>query len=82
MLYWNIRQKTRPMVIARIEFLQEHAHSYVQQGEDGSQPVFAEMQFDSPEELIAVLKEFEYAIKDCTADINGRLISLSGFKTT
>lgn len=75
-------QKRRPMVVARIEFLPKHASAFIEKGIGDCQPVFAEMHFDSPEELIEVLKQFEFAIKDCTADVNGRLISLSGFKTT
>lgn len=75
-------QNIRPMVVARIEFRPEHAHAFIEKASDGSQPVFIEMRFDSPEELIGVLKEFEFAIKDCLADVNGRIICLSGFKTT
>ena len=71
----------RPMVIARIEFRPEHAHAFVEKNANGSQPVFAEMSFDSPEELVETLKQFEFAIKDCLADVGGRLICLSGFKT-
>ena len=82
MIHWGTMHSTRPMVIARIEFRPEHAHAFVEKRPDGSQPLFVEMRFDSPEELVDILKQFEFAIKDCLADVNGRIICLSGFKTT
>lgn len=69
------------MVVARIEFRPEHAHLFIQKHDDGSQPLVIETTMDSPEELVEMLKEFEFAIKDCVANVNGRIICLSGFKT-
>lgn len=76
MLYC-IRQY-RPMVLARIEFKQQHATKFIDSS-DGVQTVI-EQTFDSVDELIEVLREFEPFIKDCTAVINGKMIQLSSFK--
>lgn len=68
------------MVVARIEFRPEHASAFIPRDEAGNQPVIAEVQLDSPEELVETLKQFEFAIKDCIANVDGRIICLSGFK--
>lgn len=67
------------MIIARIHFKQEFAHRFIE-SKDGKQSVI-EQSFASPEELIETLKEFEPYIADCTTVINGRMLSLSCFKS-
>jgi hypothetical protein len=66
------------MVLARIEFKPEHASAFVESS--GSTQNVIEQTFDSVDELIAVLREFEPFIKDCTAVVNGKMLQLSAFK--
>lgn len=76
MLYW-IRSGSK-MVLARIEFKSECAAKFIDS--PGYTQNIIEMSFDSPEELIEVLREFESCIKDCTAIVNGKILILSNFK--
>lgn len=66
------------MVLARIEFKPEHASKFID-SPNSTQNVI-EMTFDSAEELIEVLREFESFIRDCTAVVNGKILQLSNFK--
>lgn len=59
-------------IVARFQFAPEHAEYFV---EGGAQ--FIEMQFDEVDEIIEYCEEFEDAIVDCTAYINGRVVSLA-----
>ena len=61
-----------PQIVARFQFAPEHAEHFI---EGGCQ--FIEMRFDEVEEIIEYCKEFEDAILDCTAYINGRVVSLT-----
>ncbi len=76
MLYW-IRQ-CQPMILARIEFKQEHAEKFIESS--GNNQTVIEQTFESVDELIEVLREFEPFIKDCTAVVNGKMLQLSSFK--
>jgi len=66
------------MVLARIEFKKQDATKFIDSS-DGMQTVI-EQTFESVDELIEVLREFEPFIKDCTAVVNGNMIQLSSFK--
>ena len=66
------------MVLARIEFKPEHASKFIDSPRSTQNVI--EMTFDSVDELIAVLREFETFIKDCTAVVNGKMLQLSNFK--
>jgi hypothetical protein len=76
-LYWLKGKQT--MIIARIHFKPEFAHRFID-SKDGSQSIIEQI-FSSPEELIETIKEFEPYIVDCTTVINGRMLSLSCFKS-
>ena len=75
-LYW-VRPRNK-MIVARFEFKPEHAPSFIQDGASGQSVL--EMTFESVESLIEATKEFERALVDCTAMINGKIILLSSFK--
>lgn len=60
------------MVIARFEFLPEHADQFVWSA--GQQVV--EMTFDNIFDLIRVCQEHEDVIKDCTVLVDGHIINL------
>lgn len=62
---------TQP-VIARFRFDPASADHFL----DGGREII-EMQFDHVDEIIEYCQEFEDAIVDCTAYINGRVVSLS-----
>lgn len=66
------------MVLARIEFKKQDATKFIDSS-DGMQTVI-EQTFESVDELVEVLREFEPFIKDCTAVVNGKMIQLSSFK--
>lgn len=76
MLYW-VRMVNK-MVLARIEFKADHAPKFIESPLNSQNII--EQTFDSVEELIAVLKEFEPYITDCTAIVNGKILQLSNFK--
>ena len=61
-----------PDVIARFEFLPERAHEFSPEGS-----LFVEQRYETVEELIADCEDFEGAIADVTAIVNGRVVSLS-----
>jgi hypothetical protein len=58
-------------VIARFQFLPDRVEEFSFGGE------FVEMQFDNVEEIIEFCQEFEDALVDVTANVNGRIISLA-----
>lgn len=60
------------MIVARFEFKPEHAHSFIQ---DEGQSV-VEVMFESVYALIAATKEFEDYLIDCTALVDGKVVSL------
>lgn len=66
------------MVLARIEFRPECAIKFVDS--PSSQQNIIEQTFESVEELIEVIREFEPFIKDCLAIVDGKIIQLSAFK--
>lgn len=59
-------------IVARFQFHPDQAEYFI---EGGAQ--FIEMQFDEVDEIIEYCEEFEGAIIDCTANVNGRIISLA-----
>lgn len=61
------------MILARFEFKPEHAHSFIQ--EEGQSVI--EVVFESIYALIAATKEFENYLIDCTALVDGKVVSLS-----
>ena len=61
-----------PDVIARFEFKADRAAEFSPEGS-----LFVEQRYDSVEELIADCEEFNEAIVDVTAIVNGRIVSLS-----
>lgn len=65
------------MLAARIYFKPEHAGDFL----DRPGQYVTEEIFSCPEELIETLREFEDYITDCTTVINGRMLSLSCFKS-
>lgn len=58
-------------VIARFQFKPDRSEEFAYKGE------FVEMQFDTTEDVIKLCQEFEDAIVDVTANVNGRVISLA-----
>ena len=58
-------------VIARFQFRPERVEEFSFGGE------FVEMQFDEVDEVIEFCEEFDDALLDVTANVNGRIISLS-----
>lgn len=75
LLYWS--KGNQLMIIARITFRPEHADRFID-SLFGSQCV-TEQVFASPEELIETMKGIEDYVEDCTAVINGKMISLKSF---
>ena len=75
MLYWVNRK--RPLVQARFEFKPDQAPAFIN-SKDGKQTI-VEVAFESVEALIETIKEFEDAIKDCTANIDGKIVHLRSF---
>jgi hypothetical protein len=65
---------TTPPIVARFQFKPERAAEFSYSSE------FVEMQLDEIEEVIAYCEEFQDALVDCTACVNGRIISLADFK--
>ncbi len=61
-----------PDVIARFEFQADRAAEFSPEG-----TVFVEQRYNDVDELIADCNEFNDAIVDVTAIVNGRIISLS-----
>lgn len=59
-------------VVARFQFDPESAPDFIDGGRE-----FIEMQFETVDEVIEYCKDFENAIVDCTAFINGRVVSLA-----
>lgn len=65
------------MIVARFEFKPEHAHLFVQ-GEGQS---VIEIMFESVYALIAATQEFEEFLTDCTAIVDGKVLSLSALSS-
>lgn len=62
------------MIVARFEFLPEYADQFAW---SAGQTV-VEMLFDNVFDLIQICQEHEHAILDCTAIVEGHMISLQG----
>ena len=62
---------SKPPVVARFQFKPDRVEEFSLGGE------FVEMQFDTTEEVVELCREFESAIVDVTANVNGRIISLA-----
>jgi hypothetical protein len=75
MLYW-VRPR-RKMIVARFEFKPEYAADFIQDAETGQNVV--EVAFDSPQEMIATMREFEDYLIDCIAIVGGKVMALSSF---
>jgi Fe2+ or Zn2+ uptake regulation protein len=60
------------MIVARFEFKPEHAHHFIQ---DEGQNVI-EVMFESVYAMIAATREFEDYLIDCTAIVDGQVVSL------
>lgn len=71
-------RRSQPVVLARIEFRPECAVKFVDS--DSGQQSIIEQAFESVEELVEVIREFEPFIKDCLAIVDGKIIQLSAFK--
>lgn len=72
-VYWvSSRKKAMPEVVARFEFKPERAHEFSPEGS-----LVVEQRYDAVEELIADCEEFQKAIVDVTAIVNGRVVNLS-----
>lgn len=70
MLYWI--KPGRQMIVARFEFKPEHAHQFIQ---DEGQNVI-EVMFESVYAMIRATQEFEDYLTDCTAIVDGKVVSL------
>ena len=64
-------------VIARFEFKPERAAEFCEEGR-----TFAELRYPEVEDLIADCEEFGDAVVDCTAFVNGKVITLSEMPST
>ena len=72
-------------IAARFVFVEDRANEFLDtvefQTEDGQitehQPTITEMEFSTIEELMEVLSQFEGAIEDCVANVNGKTVSLA-----
>jgi Fe2+ or Zn2+ uptake regulation protein len=60
------------MIVARFEFKPEHAHHFIQ---DEGQNVI-EIMFESIHAMIATTQQFEDYLTDCTAIVDGKVVSL------
>jgi hypothetical protein len=65
------------MIVARFEFKPEYAADFIQDAETGQNVV--EVAFDSPQEMIATMREFEDYLIDCIAIVGGKVMALSSF---
>jgi len=75
MLYWS--RPGKQMIVARFEFKPEHAHQFIQ--DEGQNVV--EVMFESVYALIAATQEFEDFLTDCTAIVDGKVLSLSALSS-
>lgn len=75
MLYWV--KPRHKMIIARFEFKPEHAADFIQDAENGQNVV--EVAFDSPQEMINTMREFEEYLIDCVAIVGDKVMALSSF---
>jgi hypothetical protein len=65
------------MITARITFKSSHAEHFIENAKLGQNVI--ELQFESVLALIATIKQFEDAILDCCAIVDGKVIALSAF---
>lgn len=66
------------MIVARFEFKPEHAHHFIQ---DEGQNVI-EIMFESVYAMIATTQQFENYLTDCTAIVDGEVVSLRALSGT
>jgi hypothetical protein len=66
------------MILARFEFKPEYAADFIA-SKDGKQTII-QREYDDVQDLIEDIKSFEYAIKDCLAVVDGKMLLLSSFK--
>jgi hypothetical protein len=65
------------MIVARFEFKPEHAHQFIH--EEGQNVI--EVMFESVYAMIAATQEFEDYLVDCTAIVDGKVLSLSSLSS-
>ena len=69
-------------IIARFQFNPDRAHEFlevVDHDGDEYQPTVTELQVDDIEEVMEYVRQFDDALIDCNAIINGKVINLSDF---
>lgn len=67
-------------VLARFTFKPEDAKYFIDSS-NGEQNVI-EVLFESVEDLICTCKEFENSLLDCTAVVNGKIVTLQKYPVT
>lgn len=69
-------------IIARFNFKQSRAGEFLETVEyDGEliQPTVTELQVDDIEEVMDYVRQFDDALLDCNAIVNGKVVNLSDF---
>ena len=69
-------------IIARFQFSPDRAHEFletVHHDGDEYQPTVTELQVDDIEEVMDYVRQFDDALIDCNAIVNGKVINLSDF---
>ena len=69
-------------IIARFQFNPDLAHEFldvIDYDGDQYQPTVTEIQVDDIEEVMDYVRQFENALIDCNAIVNGKVINLSDF---
>lgn len=67
------------VVLARFEFKPEEAHRFIDSS-DSNQTIIEQVFLDV-DDLIETARAFEPFLLDCTALVNGKMLSLSSFTT-
>lgn len=69
-------------IVARFQFKSDRAHEFLEAVDyDGTthQPVVTELQVDDIEEVMDYVRQFDDALVDCNAIVNGKVVNLSDF---
>lgn len=69
-------------IVARFQFKPSRANEFLDTVEvDGDivQPLVSELQVDDIEEVMDYVRQFDDALVDCNAIINGKVVNLSDF---
>ena len=69
-------------IVARFNFKQSRANEFLDVVElDGKefQPTVSELQVEDVEEVMEFVRQFDDALLDCNAIINGKVVNLSDF---